>query len=65
MDRQVNSPGKEKQTNWLPTPKAKFIGLLRFYWASKTPPSIIASSCKPLATKTAHSRLTAPGSLVR
>jgi len=29
-----DSPGKEKETNWLPAPKDVFSLYLRFYWPS-------------------------------
>jgi len=50
---QTDSPGKAKEANWLPTPKAKFIPMLRLYWPKDTPPSIIDSSWKPPAIKVA------------
>jgi len=44
---QAESPGKAKEANWLPTPKAKFIPMLRLYWPKETPPSIIDGTWKP------------------
>jgi hypothetical protein len=41
---QADSPGKEKEANWLPTPRAKFILMLRLYWPKATPPSILDGS---------------------
>jgi hypothetical protein len=38
---QNESPGPEKESNWLPAPKDKFILMLRLYWPKETPPSII------------------------
>ncbi len=38
---QADSPGKAKEANWLPAPKAKFIPMMRLYWPKETPPSII------------------------
>jgi hypothetical protein len=35
------SPGKNKEQNWLPTPKGKFILMLRLYWPKDKPPSIL------------------------
>jgi hypothetical protein len=35
------NPGAEKQSNWLPAPKDKFILMLRLYWPEESPPSII------------------------
>ena len=50
---QADSPGKAKEANWLPAPKAKFIPMLRLYWPKETPPSIIDGSWKPPAIKVA------------
>ena len=46
---QADSPGKAKEANWLPAPKAKFVPMMRLYWPSETPPSIIDGSWKPPA----------------
>jgi len=51
---QADSPGKAKEANWLPAPKAKFIPMLRLYWPKQTPPSIIDGSWKPPAVNEAH-----------
>ena len=48
---QSDSPGKAKEANWLPTPKAKFGVMLRLYWPKETPPSIIDGTWKPPAIK--------------
>jgi hypothetical protein len=48
---QADSPGKAKEANWLPTPKAKFGLILRLYWPTETPPSIIDGTWKPPAVK--------------
>jgi hypothetical protein len=50
---QADSPGKAKEANWLPAPKAKFIPMLRLYWPKETPPSIIDGTWKPPAIKAA------------
>jgi hypothetical protein len=50
---QADSPGKAKEANWLPAPKAKFIPMLRLYWPKETPPSIIDSTWKPPAVQPA------------
>ena len=50
---QADSPGKAKEANWLPAPKAKFIPMMRLYWPSETPPSILDGSWKPPAIKVA------------
>ncbi len=38
---QHQSPGADKESNWLPAPKDKFILMLRLYWPEESPPSII------------------------
>jgi hypothetical protein len=44
---QNESPGKRKESNWLPAPKGKFILMLCFYWPKETPPSILDGTWKP------------------
>jgi hypothetical protein len=51
---QADSPGKAKEANWLPAPKAKFIPMLRLYWPKETPPSIIDGSWNPPAITETH-----------
>lgn len=48
---QNQSPGADKESNWLPAPAGKFILMLRMYWPTETPPSIIDGSWKPPAAK--------------
>jgi hypothetical protein len=48
---QNQSPGADKESNWLPAPKDKFILMLRMYWPSEKPPSIINGTWKPPAVK--------------
>jgi len=43
---QNESPGKDKEANWLPAPKEKFILMMRLYWPKETPPSIIDGTWK-------------------
>jgi hypothetical protein len=50
---QAASPGKAKEANWLPAPKAKFIPMLRLYWPAEKSPSIIDGTWKPPAIKAA------------
>jgi len=50
---QAESPGKAKEANWLPAPKAKFVPMLRLYWPKETPPSIIDGTWTPPAIKAA------------
>lgn len=51
---QADSPGKAKEANWLPAPKAKFIPMMRLYWPKETPPSIIDGTWKPPAITVAQ-----------
>jgi hypothetical protein len=51
---QSDSPGKAKEANWLPAPKAKFIPMLRLYWPKDTPPSILDGTWKPPTIKVAQ-----------
>jgi hypothetical protein len=51
---QAKSPGKAKEANWLPAPEAKFIPMMRLYWPSDTPPSIIDGTWKPPAVTEAQ-----------
>ncbi len=46
---QNESPGKDKEANWLPAPKGDFIPMLRMYWPKEQDPSIINGSWKPPA----------------
>jgi hypothetical protein len=48
---QNQSPGADKEANWLPAPTGKFILMLRMYWPDETAPSIIDGSWKPPAAK--------------
>jgi len=51
---QNESPGAEKESNWLPAPKDKFILMLRMYWPQETTPSIIDGSWIIPAVKVAN-----------
>jgi len=44
---QRDSPGKARETNWLPTPITKFMLVLRLYQSSKNAPSILDGSWSP------------------
>ncbi len=44
---QNESPGKDKEANWLPAPKGEFIPMLRMYWAKEKPPSVLDGSWVP------------------
>ena len=41
---QNESPGKDKEANWLPAPKGAFIPMLRMYWPKEPSPSILNGS---------------------
>jgi hypothetical protein len=43
---QNESPGKNKEANWLPAPKDKFILMMRLYWPKEKDPSIIDGTWK-------------------
>ncbi|HEX5066258.1 MAG TPA: DUF1214 domain-containing protein, partial [Myxococcota bacterium] len=44
---QQASPGKARETNWLPAPEGEFILMLRMYWPKDPPPSILDGSWTP------------------
>jgi len=44
---QNESPGKDKEANWLPAPKGDFVLMMRNYWPKEQPPSILDGSWKP------------------
>ena len=46
---QAESPGKDKESNWLPAPKGEFIPMIRMYGPSQKPPSVIDGSWTPPA----------------
>jgi hypothetical protein len=50
---QNESPGMDKEANWLPAPKGKFILMMRLYWPKEKDPSIIDGTWKPPAVKLA------------
>ncbi|MBP7079661.1 MAG: DUF1254 domain-containing protein [Rhodocyclaceae bacterium] len=43
---QNESPGKDKEANWLPAPTGEFILMMRLYWPREKAPSIIDGSWK-------------------
>lgn len=49
---QHDSPGKAKESNWLPASDKDFNMTLRMYWPSDKAPSILDGSWKPPAVKT-------------
>jgi hypothetical protein len=44
---QADSPGKDKEANWLPAPKGPFIPMLRMYGPSQKSPSILDGTWTP------------------
>ena len=49
---QHESPGKDKEANWLPAPQGKFVLMLRLYWPYEPPHvSILDGSWKPPMVK--------------
>lgn len=47
----AESPGPDKEANWLPASKGKFGPILRLYWPTDSPPTILDGSWKPPAIK--------------
>ena len=54
MYLQAESAGKAKEANWLPAPKGKFVLVMRLYWPTSTPPSILDGSWTPPAATRAQ-----------
>ena len=48
---QNESPGRDKEQNWLPAPKDTFILMMRMYWPKEKPPSILDGSWRIPAVK--------------
>jgi hypothetical protein len=48
---QNESPGADKEANWLPAPKGEFLPMLRMYWPKETSPSILDGSWTPPRVK--------------
>lgn len=48
---QNESPGTDKEANWLPAPKGDFILMMRLYWPKEKAPSIIDGTWKPPAVQ--------------
>ena len=44
---QKDSPGPDKESNWLPAPAGEFIPMLRMYWPKETAPSILDGTWTP------------------
>jgi hypothetical protein len=43
---QADSPGKDKESNWLPSPKDDFVLMMRLYWPKEEDPTILNGSWK-------------------
>jgi len=50
---QKESPGKDKEQNWLPAPADEFVLMMRLYWPSEKSPSILDGTWKPPEVKEA------------
>lgn len=48
---QSATPGSDKEANWLPAPDGEFILMMRLYWPSDTPPTILDGSWTPPPVK--------------
>ncbi len=48
---QHSSPGKDKEANWLPAPNGPFVVMMRLYWPTEVPPSILDGSWQPPGIK--------------
>jgi hypothetical protein len=48
---QKDSPGKDREANWLPSPDGAFGLFMRLYWPNDQPPSIIDGSWMPPAVR--------------
>jgi hypothetical protein len=46
---QNETPGADKEANWLPAPKGDFIAMLRMYWPKENAPSILNGTWTPPA----------------
>src|SRR5262245_26075212 len=44
---QNESPGTDKEANWLPAPKSEFIPMMRMYWPKEKAPSVLDGSWAP------------------
>ncbi len=46
---QHENPGGDKEANWLPAPKGRFVPMLRLYWPKTQNPSILNGTWDPPA----------------
>jgi hypothetical protein len=44
---QNQSPGKDKEANWLPAPKGDFLPMISMYWSTEKASSILHSTWTP------------------
>jgi hypothetical protein len=51
---QHEAPAKGEESNWLPAPSDKFVLMLRLYWPSEPPPSLLDRSWTIPAVKEAR-----------
>jgi hypothetical protein len=51
---QHESPGKDKESNWLPAPAGEFILMMRLYWPKESPPSLLDGSWKIPEVREVH-----------
>ena len=57
---QHESPGKDKEANWLPAPTDRFVLMLRLYWPRERPPSILDGTWPVPPVTQAHTPSTGP-----
>jgi hypothetical protein len=53
---QKDSPGADKESNWLPAPEGKFVLMMRLYWPNAKSPSIIDGTWSPPAANKVASK---------
>ena len=61
---QKDSPGADKEANWLPAPADTIFLVMRLYWPKDTPPSILPVGEGTWAPRPSHKRRSAIGLLV-
>jgi hypothetical protein len=55
------APGKDKEANWLPSPKGDFALFLRLYWPNEKAPSILDGSWIPPQVRAVKQPQDGPG----
>jgi hypothetical protein len=48
---QKDSPGPDKESNWLPAPPRRFTLMLRMYWPAEGSPSVLNGTWRPPVVK--------------